>query len=279
MPNEPGSEAGPGWIASGFFYGRRVGTNNDGLGQFAVYLLTNRHVFEGLDTAVVRANPSADDPAPARDYPLVLRDRETTFWIAHPDPAVDVAAIKVDFNRLQSEGMQVAFFEDDRFSLNAAQIKEAGISEGDYVFVLGYPMGLVGDHRAVVIVRNGSLARIRDALERPSEPYLVDSTIFPGNSGRPIITKIEAIALQGTSAISSTHLIGIVTGYVSYTEAAVSAQTNRLRMIFEENSGLASAHLVDAINECIESDPLLHQMRMQFAAPPPAQAESSGVSD
>lgn len=273
VPREEGEEGAPGWIASGFFYGRRVGATPQGVAQYSVYLVSNRHVFEGLDAAVIRTNPPADDPAPARDWPLQMNNGTgTPKWIAHPRESVDVAAIKVNYNQIRQEGMQVSFFTDDGTALSSAQLVEAGITEGDNLFVLGYPMGLVGEHRAVVIVRNGSIARIRDALTRPEESYLVDSAVFPGNSGGPVVIRPEGVALEGTSQPTRARLIGIVTGYVSFTEVAVSAQTGRVRNVFEENSGLASAHLVDAIDDCIEADPLFHQMRMQFAVPPPEEA-------
>ena len=230
-------ETGPGWIASGFFYGRHVGEDAAGTKQYYVYLVSNRHVFEGLDAAILRANPPADDPAPARDYGLNLKNPDGgQLWTAHPDESVDVAVVKVDFNRLKAEGMQVAFFEDDKTALVAGQIVEAGITEGDHLYVLGYPMGLVGEHRAVVIVRNGTVARIRDALARTEETFLVDSTVFPGNSGGPVVIRPQAMAIAGTQSPSKADLIGIVTGYVSYTEMAVSAQTARVRMIFGATS-------------------------------------------
>jgi S1-C subfamily serine protease len=271
---EPGSDTtGPGWIASGFFYGRKVGVNDQGVDEYYVYLASNRHVFDGVDSIIIRANPPADDPQPARDYPVTLNDPDgNPLWIAHPDESIDVAVIKVDYNRIRAEGMQTNFFMNDKTAMTAEQMLTAGTTEGDYVYVLGYPMGLVGEQRAVVIVRNGSIARIRDALAGTDNSFLIDSAIFPGNSGGPVVIRPEAMALQGTTAPSRASLIGIVTGYVSYTEMAVSAQTGRVRMLFEENSGLAGAHLVDAINDSIDADPRYHETRLRFAAPSPDPA-------
>jgi hypothetical protein len=65
-----------------------------------------------------------------------------------------VAVNKVDYNRLKAEGMEVAFFVEDVTAFTARQISEAGVTEGDYVYVLGYPMALVGEHRSVVVARN-----------------------------------------------------------------------------------------------------------------------------
>jgi S1-C subfamily serine protease len=266
VPREEGEEGGPAWIGSGFFYGRRVG-EREGVAQYAVYLATNKHVLGDLDHIVLRANPPADDPNPARGFALVLREEGQPIWVGHPNESVDVAAIRINFDSLRDAGMEAFFFENDNAAMTLQQLGEAGITEGDQLFVLGYPMGLVGDHRSVVIVRNGSIARIRDALAGTEETYLVDSSIFPGNSGGPVIIRPQAMAIHGTVSPTSATLIGIVSGYVSYTDIAYSGQTHRVRMIFEENSGLATAFPVDAIDQAIETDPYFQQMQLELAQP------------
>ena len=103
----------------------------------------------------------------------------------------------------------------------------------------GFPMGQVGKERNYTIVRHGSLARVRDAIVGSSESFLVDTLIFPGNSGGPVVIRPEALAVGGTKATQKALLIGIVAGYLPYRDVAVSQQTKRARVIFEENSGLA----------------------------------------
>jgi hypothetical protein len=126
-----------------------------------------------------------------------------------------------------------------------------GISEGDGVFLLGFPMGLVGETRNVVVVRQGSIARIRDCLELKAKDFLIDCAVFPGNSGGPVVTRPEITAIQGTKPASAAHLVGIVSSYLPYQDVAISRQTRRPRVIFEENSGLASVFPVDYIEEIV----------------------------
>ena len=66
----------------------------------------------------------------------------------------------------------------------------------------GFPMGQVGKERNYTIVRHGSLARVRDAIVGSSESFLVDTLIFPGNSGGPVVIRPEALAVGGTKGVA-----------------------------------------------------------------------------
>ena len=51
------------WIASGFLYGHRLSDVESKERDYAVYLVTNRHVLAGLSKAYLRFNPQADKRA------------------------------------------------------------------------------------------------------------------------------------------------------------------------------------------------------------------------
>jgi S1-C subfamily serine protease len=110
---------------------------------------------------------------------------------------------------------------------------------------------LVGGERNFVIARQGIIARIGDALDGFNKTFLVDTFIFPGNSGGPVILRPEAIAITGTKNQANALLIGFVTSFQTYQEVAVSQQTGRPRIMFEENAGLANVVPVDQINAAI----------------------------
>lgn len=236
------------WIASGFLYGVSTETRAR---DYQVYLVTNRHVLMNLDDAYLRCNPQADKPA--REFHLTLFDGDRPLWFVHPDDNIDIAAMPINFDLLVESGMQVAYFQADQHSATIDAMNALGVTEGDFAYVLGFPMGLVGQHRNAVIVRGGTLARVRDLLARTSPVFLVDAFVFPGNSGGPVILKPEAIAIEGTQPQLVPYLIGIVQAYVPYDDVAISAQTGRPRVVFEENTGLAAAHPVDFIIETIQA--------------------------
>ncbi len=239
------------WIASGFLYGHLITPKDFGEKPlYRVYLATNRHVFEGLSKAYLRFNPQTDEPAKEYDIDLVDNDNNP-LWFTNPNPEVDVAVIPINIKLLQEHAMKVAFFESDRHVANIGKMNELGITEGDFAYVLGFPMGLIGGQRNTVIVRSGSIARIRDTLAKTNPTFLVDAFVFPCNSGGPVISKVEAMSITGTKSQDASYLIGIVQSYVPYQDVAISLQTKRPRVVFEENSGLAAVHPVDFIEETI----------------------------
>jgi S1-C subfamily serine protease len=211
----------------------------------------------------MRFNPEA--AAPAKEYQAALIQPDgSSVWIGHPDAKVDVAVMAVNGERLKADGIRFHFFENDNHTATRARMRDVGIGEGDGVFALGFPLGLVGGDRNYVIVRQGVLARIRDTLAGASSDFLVDLAIFPGNSGGPVILRPESTAIGDTLAQDTAYLLGIVSSYLPYQDIAISAQTKRARIIFEENTGLASVFPVDFIDETIEE----HRRRGTAEAPP-----------
>jgi hypothetical protein len=103
-----------------------------------------------------------------------------------------------------------------------------------------------------------------------SDSFLIDSFVFPGNSGGPVVLKPEIISIAGTPSQSKSYLIGMVIGYQSYVDVAVSQQTQHQRITFEENSGLATVVPTDYIADAIEAD------RRRRPLPPPPQVSPPG---
>jgi hypothetical protein len=174
-------------------------------------------------------------------------------WFFHPDNSIDIAAVLINFDFLRTLGYEPNVFPND----TAVMLKRALINEevaaGDAVFVLGFPMNLAGAQRNYVIVREGIVARMTEMLEGDSNTFMIDSFVFPGNSGGPVVLKPEAFSIQGTKSHGSADLIGVVTSYRPYTDVAVSPQTNRPRVLFEENSGLADVVPIDYVEEAIRA--------------------------
>ena len=99
-------------------------------------------------------------------------------------------------------------------------------SEGNEVIVLGFPMGLAGKEQNYVIARQGIIARIGDLLDGHSKSFLIDSSIFPGNSGGPVIAKPTLFTIRGGDTLPYAKLIGMVSAYLPYEDIAYSLQTN-----------------------------------------------------
>lgn len=235
------------WIGTGFIYGDlKPGAADPSQRRYQLWLITNKHVLQGLKTVFIRFN--AAPGATAKDYEVQLIARNgKSRWIGHSDANIDVAAIFLNASVLDSDARHYAFFQSDDHASGKAQLQANGITEGDRIFVLGFPMGLVTADRQYVICRGGAVARIRDYLEGNASDFLVDAPVFPGNSGGPVILCPSLTAITGTKTVARADLIGIVKSYVPFIDVAISQQTRRPRITFEENSGLASVEPLDAI--------------------------------
>jgi len=241
------------WIGTGFLVGRFFRQREGGGKDYHVFLVTNKHVLDKVSSIVVRFNPQPQTAEPARDYDVPLIDASgSKLWTEHPSQDIDIATININ-PKLREHGMKFDYFKTDAdHLLDIRGMVDRGMTEGDFVYVLGYPMGIVAPDRQYAITRSGSIARIRDLLERRSNDFIVDAFVFPGNSGGPVVSKPEYFAIQGTKVISKAYLIGIIKSYVPYQDVAISQQTGRPRVVFEENSGLSSVIPVDFIMETIE---------------------------
>lgn len=172
-------------------------------------------------------------------------------WVGHPDSEVDVAVIWLNIPIVHNEGMKCTFFAEDEDVLLCSDLKNDQVTEGDSIFVLGFPMGLIRDDRQHVFTRSGIISRIQDLYESKCKDYVIDSFVFPGNSGGPVLLKPELASIRGTKAHDRSVLIGIVKSYIPYVDRAVSQQTGRPRILFEENTGLTMVETVDSIVETI----------------------------
>ena len=236
------------WIGTGFLYGALDKNSDPKKKSYYVFLVTNKHVLGDHSKVWIKFNAISDSGSQDFDVPLRAKNGRE-LWIRHPDPAVDLGAIFINAKVLRSKNMKFSYFRADDHSYTVGQLKSEGVTEGDGVYVLGYPMGLVDSSWQAAICRVGCIARIQDVLNAGTGDFLVDASIFPGNSGGPVVLQPESTAITGTKSVSNANLIGVVQSYLSYQDVAVSLQTKRPRITFDENSGLAPVIPVDRINE------------------------------
>lgn len=260
------------WIteASGFFYAHVSTPNADPSKTiYEFVLVTNRHVLEGHEQ--IEARLDSDDPnSPPKAFVLKLKDEHgAELWHANRDPSIDVAVARINRPLLTSEHLQSTFMRQDLEALTRDQLREKGYAAGDAIYVLGFPMGLTGKERNYVITRRGAIARISDFLELKWPSFTIDALIFPGNSGGPVFAGPELTSINGTQAHTSAYLIGVVRSYIPYVDVAVSQQTMRPRITFEENSGLAEVLPMDFVNQTIQE--LDRSQPIPEIAKPPAQ--------
>lgn len=239
------------WIGTGFLYGMWTGKKEGTIEYYKAFLVTNRHVVINNDEFYIRFNPVSNEAA--KDFRISkINDDGTPNWTAHPNSKIDVAVFSISLPVITQAGMHFDYIKSNHHVFTKEQMVEVGISEGDGVFALGFPMGILDSDRQYVIVRKGCIARVRDLYENRKTDFLCDVQVFPGNSGGPVFIKPEVTAVTGTKSNNKSALIGIVKSYIPYQDVAVSRQTGRHRVTFEENTGLAAVEPVNHINETIQ---------------------------
>ena len=187
---------------------------------------------------------------PAVEYEVNLEEVQDSLTY-HPG-GMDLVILPLRAEDLD-RNMVVLYQINEEESLSLEKAKEIEVSEGDGVFAIGFPLGLAGyEEQNFPIVKQGCIARIQDWLSGNSRHILVDANIFPGNSGGPIFLQPSAIAIEGTKTNQFPYLLGMVSAYIPYEDVAVSLQTHRPRVVFEENSGIVEVVPSDAIIRTIQ---------------------------
>ena len=153
------------------------------------------------------------------------------------------------------------------------------------MFVLGFPMGIAGEEKKYVIVKGGIISRLDDEIIKSTKTFLVDSSVFPGNSGGPVILKPAIVSIDGTSPVNRAYLLGLVKGYIPYEEIAYSLQSDppQPRIKFVENSGLASVvpmdFVRDVVQDMIPKEQPTKQEEKQLATPEGSPGEIQTVKN
>ncbi len=237
------------WIGTGFIVGRK---EVDDPSFSTHYIITNKHVIDQKTHIYVRFNSLGD--ALVKDYRINLHNHTgAPLFSAHPHAETDVIAIQICPQTLINDKSIWGSFDLADHALTLEQMKTTGVTEGNLVYALGFPLGKVDVIKAP-ICRLGCISRVMDAFIKQKEnpTFLVDAQVFPGNSGGPIVSRPEYLSIEGTPCNGSANLIGILSEYIPYQETLYSRQTGKARMIQEENSGLTVVHPVDRIIEVVE---------------------------
>lgn len=236
------------FIATGFLVGFSIDQKDqNGRDLFRIFLVTNRHVFKRKKQVVLRFNATNHE---SKRFPLILRDKEGQKWFSHPNRKVDVAVIPINIDLLKKQNIQFFWFPEPNVAFKST-INKLGITQGDEIFIIGFPMGITGIRRNYAITRSGIIARLDDEIINSTFQFLIDAFIFPGSSGSPVVLKPSVFGIRGTKPVNKAYLLGVAKGYIPYREVAISPQTKELRAVFVENSGLAGVVPMDFVKEIV----------------------------
>jgi hypothetical protein len=206
-------------------------------------LVTCKHILNSADLNKLFLSFNTQDHQIHR-IPFNTLSNNLINWVIDTRPEIDIAIIllPLDFDK----------WDIRKLPLNMFSSYEE-LYEGDELFFLGFPLGIKSLSGIHPLVRQGIIA-----FKHEGGPFLIDAHVYPGNSGSPVFLKPSVIDFDAKGNVTVGNvkppkLIGIISSYIPYVDPCISVQTNRARITFEENSGLAEVFPVDLIMNLIQS--------------------------
>jgi hypothetical protein len=195
-------------------------------------LVTCRHIVEGADTGRLFFSP-ADNPSSAEAGAAVIPIDISNLGAAcipHPDPTVDLAIYPLGplMGHRERQGLQQIYF----MPLSAANVPNHEVLKefGSFtnVKIIGYPIGIWDAVNNRPILRRGIAATDLEVDYNGQSQFLIDSAVFPGSSGSPVLIVEEGVyAFRGQGyAGNRLLLLGILFATPEYNlEGGITLRT------------------------------------------------------
>jgi hypothetical protein len=152
-------------------------------GKTHTILVTANHVFDKMPKEMARVGYRVANPDGSWSYsPQQLRIRDAqghALWTHHPSRDVAAIAITAPAAFAKAAIPEDYLAADDTFS-------KYNVAAGDQMMTLGFPRGLAANAAGFPILRAGRVASYPIAPARIFPTFLLDFSVFPGNSGGPV---------------------------------------------------------------------------------------------
>ena len=143
----------------------------------------------------------------------------------------------------------------ERMFLDSSQLLEL-----QDLFFISFQPGIEGRDSLTPVIRRGMVSVVNS-----DGSFYMDAFAFPGNSGSPVFIRPSAGNLFTQEGVSlgadprSCRFVGVIGAYLPYREVAISTQTKRPRVIFEENTGLALVWQAEVLRELAKTQEFKEQ--------------------
>lgn len=226
-----------------------------------LHLLTARHVVSEfkdgrvtgklIDDALIAYFNKKDGTIGKRRI-TDLKKKFGVAWVFHPNMSVDLALIPFSIDENNDDFLAIP----DTYFLGME-----GLSELMNVFFVSFQPGVGKADHVRPLYRPGTVA-----ITFPDKTYYIDGAAFPGNSGSPVFVRPEPVGFAAKDgppifpAQNSGRFIGIIGKYLPYREVAISSQTGRPRIVFEEHTGLSRVWSTDLVVELTKTSECQNQI-------------------
>jgi len=184
-------------------------------GKPRTVLVTANHVLSKMPGATARIGyriSNADGSWSYSPQPLKIREGDKELWTHHPDRDVAALVIKAP-PEFAKAALPVNYLAaDDTF----AQYK---VNAGDEMMALGFPRGLSANAAGFPILRSGRVASYPLAPANVYPTFLLDFSVFPGNSGGPVFisrgSRTEGVTQVANGAAGAGDGEGFIAGLLT----------------------------------------------------------------
>lgn len=170
--------------------GTSVGTGFFFMHEQRLFLITNKHVVEGVvngNFVVLKGEIDGGTKKPLFGQGYSIPFNATNF-IGHPDPNVDVAAMNVSviFSEAENNGSTLYWKNLRESEFPTQEQIDKFISPIEEVVFIGYPSGIWDSTNILPIIRKGITATPYYIDFEGQKRFLIDASVFPGSSGSPV---------------------------------------------------------------------------------------------
>lgn len=175
-------------------------------------LVTANHVLQKMPGETARIGYRISNPDGSWSYspqPVKIRDGSGgALWTQHPNR--DVAAITIKAPpEFAKAALPVDYLaSDDTFD-------RYRVGAGDEMMALGFPRGLSANAAGFPILRSGRVASYPVAPAQIFPTFLLDFSVFPGNSGGPVFVSRQARSETGVTQVADQKDPGFIAGLLT----------------------------------------------------------------
>ncbi|MBX3476587.1 MAG: trypsin-like peptidase domain-containing protein [Brevundimonas sp.] len=170
-------------------------------------LVTAAHVLNQMPGAQMRVgwrSALADGSWKFEPQPVTIRAADDQpLWTRHPDR--DIAVMEITAPDAFTRAAIPLGWLADRNTLAAYQV-----GPGDELFSLGFPRGLSSNRAGFPILRVGRVASWPLSPVAAFPTFLLDFTVFPGNSGGPVFWTPAARSAPGKAEPDHPFIAGVL---------------------------------------------------------------------
>ena len=203
-------QVGDSSTGTGFFY--RFAESGD---SYIPAIVTNKHVVEGTQRGKFHLNLADSNGQPlVANHVSFSFDNFQSYWLAHPDPNVDLCIMPIAplLNQAEAEGKRVFFITLDK-SLIPTQEELTALTALEEIIMIGYPNGIWDAVNNMPIIRRGITATHLNLDYEGKKEFMIDAACFPGSSGSPVfLYNVGSYAVKSGATVigSRIKLLGVL---------------------------------------------------------------------